>query len=111
MKAERIIGLSNKNGLAFIKEDDIIFCKANGNYTIVYLTEGRQLISSRKLKVIEERLGAINFFRIHHSHLININHLMNFKNGLEQKVVMSNGEELEVAKRKKAAFFAKFLQL
>ena len=107
----QVLTISTKIGLQFLKENEIIFCKAQGNYTVIHLTDGQKIMSSKKLKRIEEILNSESFFRIHHSHFINIDHLDNYKNGDTQSVIMSNGTELEVSKRKKSAFLAKFTHL
>ncbi len=95
-------------GIRFVKENDILACKANGNYTTLCLLDGRQHVITKKLKEIESTLTKGAFFRIHHSHMINLNHLVSMSNGSDIKVVLTDGSELEVSKRKRSDFMAMF---
>ncbi|NQZ06620.1 MAG: response regulator transcription factor [Algicola sp.] len=49
--------------------DDIIYIKANGNYTSVYMTEG-SILSQMKISDFEKLLPQPDFCRIHRSYLI-----------------------------------------
>jgi two-component system, LytTR family, response regulator len=49
-------------------------------------------------------LQDTSFVRIHKSFLINIQHLKEYQKGEGGIVVMSNGKELEVSRRKKEYF-------
>jgi len=110
MTYPRII-VKTRNGIRFLNEADIIVCKANGNYTTLFLQDGQHHIVSKKLKSIEAQLSSGQFFRIHHSHIINLRHLKEMKNDEELKVTMSDGSELEVSKRKRSDFMALFKKL
>ena len=35
--SERLLGLTTQNGISFVKLKDILYCKAEGNYTLIYL--------------------------------------------------------------------------
>jgi len=105
------ISISTQSGVQFIREEQILFCKAQGNYTSIHLSDGKKFMSSKKLKAIEELLNPNNFFRIHHGHLINLFHLVSYENGDKQHVLMSNGHKLELSKRKKTAFLSLFPRL
>lgn len=106
-----VISLSTQSGIQFIREEDILFCKAQGNYTSIHLSDGNKFMSSKKLKAIEGLLNSENFFRIHHGHLINLMHLLSYENGDKQVVNMTNGDQLELSKRKKTAFLSLFPRL
>jgi DNA-binding LytR/AlgR family response regulator len=49
--------------------DDIIYIKANGNYTSVYMTEG-SILSQMKISDFEKLLPQPDFCRIHRSYLV-----------------------------------------
>ncbi len=103
--------ISTKNGLECLRERDIIYAKAMGSYTTLYLADGKQYTSSKKLKEVENALASNYFFRIHHSHLINLHHIKVIRNQQINLVLLSDGTELEISKRKKGAFFAIFKRL
>jgi len=99
MKGNRI-SLVTKNGLKLFKESDILYALSEGNYTCLHLIDNQRLISSKKLKEVSSALTAEDFFRIHHSHIINLNHLVEYRNGGRNYVVMTDGKELDISKRK-----------
>ncbi len=100
--------VSTSNGIQFLEEDDILACRANGNYTTLCLKSGRQHIITKKLKDIESILSNSAFFRIHHSHIINLRHLVRMDYTPVMRVVLRDGLELEVSKRKRSSFLALF---
>jgi two-component system LytT family response regulator len=55
--------------------DDVMCCVAESNYTKLYLGDGSKLLVSKTLKEFETILYKPNFFRIHHSYLINVNYV------------------------------------
>jgi len=59
------------------------------------------------MKEFDELLSPYNFERIHHSHLINMNHLNSYINKDGGYVVMSDKKTLPVAQRKKSEFLKK----
>ena len=58
---------------------------------------------SRGLKETSEMLEKHNFFRIHQSFLVNAKYIKRF-NKHRNTVIVSNGDELPVASRKKEEF-------
>jgi two-component system LytT family response regulator len=114
--AENIRGNSFKNtrlaipstdGLVFVNVGEIIYCEASGNYTNIYLDDNRKFIVSRTLKDYEELLEEQDFFRIHNSHLINLNAIKKYIRGDGGQVVMKNDKTLDVSKMKKKGFLDK----
>ena len=68
-----------KSGMSFILVSDILFCESQNNYTKFYLSNGQCLTSSKTLKRIDELLSGRPFFRVHHSYLVNLNEIVNYK--------------------------------
>jgi two-component system, LytTR family, response regulator len=97
------VALPTQAGLEFIDIADIIRCEADGKYTWCYLKE-KKLYSTRSLKDFEEQLEQFGFCRIHHAHLINLNHIKNYTKGDGGSVTMANNDEVTVSKRKKEEF-------
>lgn len=88
--------------IVFIK--DIVRCEANDNYTNVYLAGGKKFLVSGTLKHYEELLPEKDFMRAHHSHLINISHMLRFLKEDGGYAVMSDGSKVEISRRKKDDF-------
>jgi two-component system, LytTR family, response regulator len=109
-KIERIT-LTTGEGLVFKNISDIIYCEADRNYTTIYLLNKEKLVVSKTLKEIEETLDGSGFFRAHHSHLINVSYIERYVRGDGGYVIMKNGENITVARKRKEAlleFFPKF---
>ncbi len=98
------IAIQTTNGVFIHEISTIIKCLSNGNYTQIYLTNGKKILISKTLKDFEELLTPFNFERIHHSHLINLNHLISFNNKDGGYVIMSDNSTLAVSQRKKSSF-------
>ncbi len=96
--------ISNINGFSIINAQDIIYCEADSCYTIFKLKNNTQIISSKTLSEYEEILDKSLFFRIHRSYIINLDSIVEYRKGSGGNVVMSNGAELEVSRRKKEEF-------
>ncbi len=87
---------------------DILRCEANDNYTNVYLAGGKKFLVSGTLKHYEDLLPEKDFTRVHHSHLINMNHMVRFIKEDGGYAVMSDGSKVEVSRRKREDFLSKF---
>ena len=96
------------DGLMFVHKQEILYALADGNYSLVCLTNGQRFKVLRKLKEVGQLLSDENFIRIHRSHLINLEHVKGYKRGKGGYAQMSNGDELEIAVRRKSDFFEHF---
>ena len=63
------------SGLVFLQVSDIIHCESNINYTTLYLTDKKKLVVSKTLKEFEEMLTGYRFFRVHNSHMVNLDYI------------------------------------
>jgi len=57
----------------------VIFLKADINYTEVFLQGGETLIVSKTLKELEKRFIPFHFFRTHKSFMVNLNHVTGYQ--------------------------------
>jgi two-component system LytT family response regulator len=92
----------------FIPVQDIIYCRGLGNYTEFFLLNEQKITSSHTLKQYEELLSDHLFFRAHKSFLINLSHIKKYLRGEGGTAVMSNGHEIEIARRNKTSFLSLF---
>ena len=92
------------DGLVFINLTDIIRCDSDGNYTYFILNNGKKVMSSRTLGEYEEMFENENFFRVHRSHLVNLDHVKKYIKGEGGYVVLSDSSQVEVSRRKKNEF-------
>ena len=105
------VGIPDGDGLIFINLSDIIRCDSDGNYTFFILTSGKKIIASRTLGEYEQMFADDNFFRIHRSHLINLEHVKKYIKGEGGYVVMTDNSQVEVSRRNKNDFLEKLSHL
>jgi len=98
------IAVPTFEGLLFIPIEEIIRIQSDRNYTDFHLTSKRKVVVTRSLKNYEELLAEFGFIRIHHSHLINMNHLVKYIKGVGGYVIMSDSSKVDVSRRKKEDF-------
>ncbi len=98
------IALTTLDGLIFVETKEIIRCEAESNYTIVHVKNGNTVAVSKSLIEFERLLGDFHFFRVHNSHLINVNHIAEYHRGDGGYLVMSDKALVDVSRRRKEAF-------
>jgi hypothetical protein len=102
--ANNKLRLPSSTGIQFINIPDIIYCKADSNYTTFFLRDGAKMIASQTLKEFERLLSSHGFFRIHNSYLINIDGVKKYVYGDGGKVMMTDNSLLSVSRKRKEAF-------
>ena len=107
IKAEGKITLPQQDGFQILDVGDIFFCKADDNYTEIYL-ERNKILVSKTLKYFEDALQPYPFARIHKSYLVNVAEVVKYKKGKGGSVILSNGKELSVSASKKAELLSYF---
>jgi len=106
-KAEGKITLPQQDGFQVLNISEILYCKADDNYTEIYL-ENKKLLVSKTLKYFEEALADYPFARIHKSYLVNVNEVIKYRKGKGGSVIVSNGKELSVSASKKKQLLSYF---
>ena len=101
------ITLPQQDGFQVLNVSDILYCKADDNYTEIYL-ENKKILVSKTLKYFEEALSGFSFARIHKSYLVNVNEIVKYRKGKGGSVIVSNGKELLVSASKKKELLAYF---
>jgi len=105
------ISISALDGIYFINIQDIIRCEAEDNYTHIHLSNGDKITASKTIKAYEDMLGAVNFYRVHKSHLINLNYMKKFVKGDGGYLVMDDNKKIEVSRRRRPAFMEQMRRL
>jgi two-component system, LytTR family, response regulator len=95
------IAVATSSGLEIIDISSIIYLEAMGNYTNIYMTDAKPLLSSKTLKEFEDILPTSLFFRIHNASLVNVSLIKKYNKGENGQVVLANGKILDVARRRK----------
>ncbi len=102
------IAIPTLEGYVFIEIKDIVRCEANGSYTYIFTSDNSKIIASKNIKEYEDQLPKRVFFRIHNSHLVNINKMKSYSKGRGGTVTMEDGTQIEVASRRRAEFLKMF---
>lgn len=95
------IALPTNDGLKFVLTNDIVRCMSSNNYTFIFLNDGTKILVSKTLKDVENVFSAHTFIRVHNSHLVNTNYIKKIIKSENYSLVMCDGSEVEVSRRKK----------
>jgi two-component system LytT family response regulator len=98
------IAIPTMEGLEFFYVRDILYLEGQSNYSRIYTKDGKSILVTKTLKDFEESLGQYQFFRIHLSYYINLAYVKKYIRGDGGSVVMENGAELDVSRRRKDDF-------
>jgi len=78
---------------------DIIHCQSDDCYTVIESAGEEKVVVSKVLKEYDELLTNHGFFRVHRSHLVNLQHIKRFEKQEGGYVVMSNDQRIPVSSR------------
>ena len=95
-------------GLLFCNINDVIRLESNRNYTNILVQNGQKILASKTLKEFEDILPEELFFRVHHSHLINLECIKKYIKSDGGQLEMINGDIIEISRRKKEEFLKLF---
>jgi two-component system, LytTR family, response regulator len=102
-QAQRI-ALPVGDAMQLFAADDIIRCESDSNYTYVFLAGGRKILLAKTLKEVEETLRGLSFYRVHQSHLVNINHVTKVVKGEGSYLVTTDNNNIPISRNKKEGF-------
>lgn len=95
------IALSNQEGIHIVQIADIVWCEALGSYTRIHFKNKTNMVVSRIIKEFEEMLSEYNFLRVHNTYLVNAQCIVRYIKGDGGQLILSDGHEVEVSRRKK----------
>lgn len=96
------------DGLIFMPVNEIIRFEAKAGYSHIFARDQRKFLCSKTIKEYEDLLPEDIFYRIHNSHVINLNYIRKYHKGRGGIIEMEDGAMIEVASRRKDEFLAKF---
>lgn len=92
-------------GISFVSYDDILYFEADAMYTKVYMKDESVELVSKPLKYFSDQLEENDFFyKCHRSYMVNLKHIKQFLKQDGGYIVMSNGNNIPIAKNKKEEF-------
>lgn len=88
--------LQTTKGYLLINPDEILYCKADGFYSELYLTDDRIELCYLLLAKLEEILVRYNFLRVSRSYVINLKYIRKINRSNNTIILSSQGKEYEV---------------
>lgn len=87
------IRFNTRSGFKLVDPADILYCEADGAYTVVYLTNGSELTDSNYLSLVEKKLPNGLFIRINRSLLVNMAYIQRIDRKKREVFLVSEKEE------------------
>jgi len=98
---EKKLAIRDTRGIKFFGLDEISHLSAEGSYTKIILTSGKKIVSAKVLKYYDDLLKDNQFFRVHRSSMVNLNHVAEYEYKYGGSVIMTSGEQVFVSDEKK----------
>ena len=93
-----------EGGFKIVDREKIIRIESDNSYSTLYVEEENPYVVSKSIGQLELELKSAMFFRIHNSHIINLNYLSSFSNHYGGLITLKNGKELPLARRRVQKF-------
>jgi two-component system, LytTR family, response regulator len=87
----RTLVIPHLKGFDVLKISEIIMCMADGYCTNFFVTGNRKYVSSRNLKQFDDMLEEQNIIRVHHSYMVNINHVLSYSR--QGEILLTEGHK------------------
>ena len=94
--------IPTKNGFIFEEMDNIVYFKSKGNYAMIKMISGKEILSTKSLKIYEENYTNGQFLRVHKSYLVNIKHIIEYNFNDNYYVKLKNDDFIKIAVRKRS---------
>lgn len=98
---QKKIIFAEKDRQNLVSTDDIIYAKAESNYSKIVLQNEPSLTLSITLKTIEKKLQGHRFLRVHHSYLVNMNKVSQYIKTDGGYLVLSDDSQIPISRSRK----------
>jgi two-component system LytT family response regulator len=105
------LAIPTNEGLEYLNTAEIIRIEADRSYSWFYLTDKRKYLVSRNLKEYQELLQALDFFRPHNSHLINMIYVKKFIRHEGGYIEMTDGSNVPISRGKRDLFLLQMAKI
>lgn len=96
--------IASAKGYEYIPVETIVRLESERSYARIFLTSGRVIMVSKCLNEYQNMLSTDIFFRIHNSHLINLNHVVMYIRTDGGYVQMSDKSRIPISRSKREIF-------
>ena len=87
---------------------NVLFLKADVNYTELFMQGGETLVVSKTLKELEKKFVPFDFFRTHKSFLVNLNYVIGYQIHEGLLVKLDGEHNVNLSRRRKEDFLKLF---
>lgn len=98
------IAIRSVSTISYVYIKELIRLESEGAYTNIFLKSGKKILSTKSLKFYDQLLSQNRFYRIHRSHLINLEEVSEYKKGESDKVILMDGSCIEISRKKRKEF-------
>jgi two-component system LytT family response regulator len=105
------IVLKTQENIYLVELQNITYCESDGCYTHVNTTAGDRILISKTLREFDDMFSDSGFYRVHKSYLINLSHINRFEKQEGGFVILSDGNKIPVASRKREDLLELFEKL
>ena len=109
-KLQDHLALRSQQFVQIVELKDICYLQGDGNYTTVFLKDGKKVVTTRILKEYEELLSGTTFLRTHQSYLVNKRYIQRYHHK-ENCLYLKDGTQIPVSDRKKETIVTYFKSL
>lgn len=102
-KSNKRLALHSQDKIEIIEIGNIIRCESNVNYTQFFFKDGTKMLVTKTLKEYDKMLTEFGFYRVHQSHLINIDYLKEYVKIDGGYLKMKDGSSVPISIRKKSS--------
>ncbi len=102
-KTDKTISFFHHGERHLIKISDIIYLEAQGSYTAVYTSTGKELLITKNLSSTLTEINSVDFVRIHRSYVVNLKHIVSYQwTGNEGLLSLTADTHVKVGRKFKA---------
>ncbi|GAA4469271.1 LytTR family DNA-binding domain-containing protein [Nibrella saemangeumensis] len=94
--------IATMDGILLLPLSDIIRIEAMGSYTAFYCSKKQKIVASKSISEFDHLCHNDTFFKVHKSHIINLNFVEKYIRGEGGSVILADGSEVGVSRRSKA---------
>ncbi len=106
----KFLAIPSMEDVEIVSIDQLVYLESDGRYTIFHMHDKTSKIASKNLGEYEKLLSNNNFFRIHHSLLVNMDFALNIHKKDGNYLKMTTQKYLPISKRRINSLY-RFLNL
>ncbi len=106
-----ILLMPEKTGFKLLKFSELAYAKAEGGYVRIRTAGGDSVLLTGKLKKLEALLPGPQFFRCHHSWLVNLHFVETIKTDDGAWLLLIGGEAIPVSREKRRSLLERIYRL